>query len=472
MSLGSSPRRRATALTTTVLAVAAVTLTGVVPAGAATAVPAGRTPAPAATRHGLTPAIGISPHHLRAGRPSADSAADPVQFGCQTAASAVTCYGPQQIRTAYGIDKLLAKGVNGQGRTIVIIDAYNPPNVEAELARFSTTWGLPTANFRVVNPYGAGYDETDANQQGWSGEIALDVEWAHVVAPSARIVLVTAKTNDDKDIVDAVEYAVDHRLGDVISQSYGEDERCFDKKLLPRAHAVYQRATRLGITLTASTGDQGAAQPTCDNSSYSLAASYPASDPTNLGVGGTSLTADLTTGKYGSETVWNESIPFGAAGGGGFSTIFRKPGYQYGVVPGKYRGLPDVSYNAGINGGVLTYWDPIPSATGDEGFYIFGGTSAGAPQWAGLTALAAQLRHRSLGLLNDSIYAAARNRRVQNFLFHDITTGNNTYTDVDATGTPTGLVVQGYSATPGWDAATGFGTPKADRLVPFLAATN
>ena len=125
-----------------------------------------------------------------------------------------------------------------------------------------------------------------------------------------------------------------------------------------------------------------------------------------------------------------------------------------------------MAYNAGVNGGVLTYWDPTPSTTVNAGFYRFGGTSAGAPQWAGLIALAAQLRGRSLGLLNDSIYAAARVRPVQNVLFHDITTGNNTYT------TGAGDVIEGYSAKPGWDAATGFGSPKADRLVPFLAATN
>jgi subtilase family serine protease len=274
--------------------------------------------------------------------------------------------------------------------------------------------------------------------------------------------------NNDADIQDAIDYAVAHKLGDVVSQSFGEDERCLDKTLLVRSHRTYARGTAKGITFTASSGDQGSAQPTCDGSDYSLAASTPANDPLNLAVGGTSLIADLTTGAYKSETVWNESLRFGAAGGGGFSTIFRKPWYQRGVVPGKYRGEPDVSYNAGIEGGVLAYLD---DQSNPAGFYIFGGTSAGAPQWAGLTALAAQLRHRSLGLLNDSIYAAARNRKVQNFLFHDITTGNNAYTVTDDNGNPV-RTIPGYAAKPGWDAATGFGTPKADRLVPFLAATN
>ena len=368
----STPRSRRIAFTTTAIAITTVALTS---AGtAATAATAAAIP----SLHRMTPAVGVHPHHVYAGKP-ASRGDQQVLFGCQQPGGSITCYGPDQIRTAYRIQPLLDKGVTGTGRTIVIIDAYNPPNVKAELDTFTTTWGLPKADLEVVNPFGASYDETDPNQQGWSGEIALDVEWAHVVAPGAKIRLVTAKTNNDPDILDAIRYAVDHKLGDVVSQSFGEDERCLGAALTARYHAAYVKGTQRGITFTASSGDQGSAQPTCDGGDYSLAASSPASDPLNLAVGGTSLTADLTTGKYGSETVWNESLRFGAAGGGGFSTLFRKPWYQYGVVPGKYRGEPDVSYNAGIDGGVLTYWDPIPSATGDEGFYIFGGTSAGAP---------------------------------------------------------------------------------------------
>jgi subtilase family serine protease len=420
----------------------------------------------------MTPAVGVHPHHVSAGKPLARGDQQ-VLFSCQTpggSGSGLNCYGPDQIRAAYGIQPLLDKGVTGKGRTIVIVDAYNPPNVQQELDTFTTTWGLPKADFAVVNPFGASYDENDPNQTGWSGEIALDVEWAHTVAPDAKIRLLTAKTNNDPDIADAIEYAVDNKLGDVVSQSFGEDERCLGADLNARYHAAYVKGTKEGITFTASSGDQGSAQPTCDGSSFSLAASSPASDPLNLAVGGTSLIADLTTGAYNSETVWNESTQFGAAGGGGFSVLFKKPAYQRGVVSGKFRGEPDVAYNAGINRGVLTYWDPTPSTTGDEGFFIFGGTSAGAPQWAGITALAAQLAHHSLGLLNDSIYAAARVHSVQNFLFHDVTTGDNTFTTTDASGNP--LVIPGYSAAKGWDPATGWGTPKANHLVPFLAVTN
>src|SRR6185503_6562622 len=145
-----------------------------------------------AASSGFAPAVGVNPHHLRAGKP-ATHGDQQVLFNCQVpGAFVVRCFGPDQIRTAYNIQPLLDKGVTGKGRTIVIIDAFNPPNVQDELDTFTDTWGLPKTHLRVVNPFGAGYDETDPNQQGWSGEIALDVEWSHVVAPDAKLVLVTA----------------------------------------------------------------------------------------------------------------------------------------------------------------------------------------------------------------------------------------------------------------------------------------
>jgi subtilase family serine protease len=342
--------------------------------------------------------------------------------------------------------------------------------VAEELTTFTTTWGLPKADFELINPFGAGYDETDVTQASWSSEIALDVEWAHVVAPDAKLRLVVAKTSQDADIEDALEYVVAHRLGDVVSQSYGEDERCMDPALLRRQHSTYERGTQRGITFIASSGDQGSAQPTCDGNSYSLAVSSPASDPLDLAVGGTTLVADGTTGAYQSESVWNESATFEAAGGGGFSVLVPKPWYQRGVVPGRFRGVPDVAYSAAIIPGVLGYWDQTPSSVGNGNWYRFGGTSAGSPQWAGITALSAQVAHHSLGLLNDSIYAAARYRSVQDYLFHDITPGTNAFTYTDADGNS--VTIDGYAAKPGWDAATGFGSPKADHLVPFLALTN
>jgi subtilase family serine protease len=374
----------------------------------------------------------------------------------------LTCYGPDQIRAAYSIQPLLDKGKDGRGRTIVIVDAYSPPNVAGDLATFDAVWGLPTPDLTIVAPQGGTpWDGTDGNQVGWAEETNLDVQWAHSVAPAAKIVLVQANTNNDDDILAATKWAVDNKVGDVISQSFGEDERCVDPAIAAAEHVVFQNATRKGITLIASSGDQGSAQPTCDGSNYSLAVSSPAADPLVTGVGGTSLYADLTSGAYQSETVWNESASFGAAGGGGYSVLQKRPGYQGDVVKGRMRAVPDVSYNGGINNGVIAYLGP-EALGASAGFYIFGGTSAGSPQWAGLTAIGAQIAHHSLGLLNPALYDIGHSSKAGNY-FHDVTVGDNAY-NPDPT-----VSIPGYAAVPGWDAATGWGTPIASKLIPFLA---
>ena len=165
---------------------------------------------------------------------------------------------------------------------------------------------------------------------------------------------------------------------------------------------MFAKATLKGITLLASSGDQGAAQPSCDGSTFIKAASSPASDPLVTGVGGTLLDADRLTGVYHSETTWNEP-QFEAGTGGGFSVVYGTPVFQKNLhLPS--RGVPDVAYNAGINSGVLAAWSS--SGLGPDLFFRFGGTSAGSPQWAGLVALAAQLRHARVGYLNPQVVPA------------------------------------------------------------------
>jgi subtilase family serine protease len=175
------------------------------------------------------------------------------------------------------------------------------------------------------------------------------------------------------------------------------------------------------------------------------------------------LHADGTSGAYQSETVWNESATFEAAGGGGYSVEFDRPAYQNGFNHRHGRGVPDVAYNAAIDGGVITFFGQ-DGAGGN--FYLFGGTSAGSPQWAGLTVLGTQIAHHRLGWLNPALYAAGRTK-LASALFHDITVGNNTFTGEDADGNP--VTVTGYPATKSWDATTGLGTPIAKNVVPFLA---
>ena len=435
-------------------------------AGRALAV-AGATAA-APVSHRVTPAVGAHPHFIKAGTPKPGGS---TPLGCQTVRPGrLTCYGPDQIRAAYAIQPLLDRGLTGKGRTIVIIDAYSPPAVAQDLATFDALFGLPDPSLTIVAPQGATpWDGTDGNQVGWAGEINLDVQWSHAVAPGAKIVLVEATSNDDAAILAATKWAVDNRVGDVISQSFGEDERCVDPAIAKAQHKVFERATERGITLIASAGDEGSAQPTCDGSDYSLAASSPATDPLVTAIGGTSLKADLTSGAYQSETVWNEP-QYAVAGGGGYSVLECKPWFQAGVVKGRYRAVPDVSYDAGIDGGVVTYFgDDAAGGPGAGGFYISGGTSSGSPQWAGLTAIGAQLAHHRLGALNPTLYALGRSRLASR-VYHDTTVGTNAFTFLDASDNPV-VYVDGYAATRGWDAATGWGTPIASTLVPILAAS-
>ena len=236
------------------------------------------------------------------------------------------------------------------------------------------------------------------------------------------------------------------------------------------------KATLKGITLFASSGDDGAAQPTCDESSFLKSASSPAIDPFVTAVGGTNLVADADTGAYGSERAWADlfsgsgvigCFPTSVAGcsGGGFSDEFGRPLYQFGFSgtrPG-HRGVPDVAYNAGVDGGVIVHWGAGDEFFGGDpkdpnSFWLFGGTSAGSPQWAALAAIADQKAGHRLGLLNDDLYRIASSSYLYPKAFHDITSGNNSFDSVT-----------GYQAKAVWDAVTGLGSPNAAVLVPLLA---
>jgi subtilase family serine protease len=411
---------------------------------------------------GMTPAIGVQPPHHKAGTVTPGLRPNyPLIFNCQKRNAPLTCYSPDQMRTAYGFDTLINAGFTGRGRTIVIVDAFSDPALRRDLRIFDEVFGLPNANLTVVAPDGeTPFDINDPNQVGWSGEIALDVEWSHAMAPGAKIVLVEAKTNNDNDLASALQYVADNNLGDVVSQSFGEAESCLGVNAdgthqpgvtLAAAHRIYTQMADEGITVFASAGDDGSAQPTCDGSGEKLAASTPASDPAVTGVGGTQLFADPRSGVYDHEVVWNEGRTFGAAGGGGFSSYFDQPSFQRGLGDFPGRGVPDIAYDAAINHGVLVaYSVQDPPGT----FYIFGGTSAGSPQWAALAAISDQLNHGRLGNINRSLY------RLSASDFHDVTRGNNAFDGVP-----------GYTASQGWDPTTGLGSPYAGRVALGLAAS-
>jgi subtilase family serine protease len=444
---------------------------GLVVSGLIGAVPASATAGP--TAHRITVHPEISPAGAKA--PNAT-------FRCQTRpmddSQGPRCYQPAQIQNAYNITPLLNRGINGAGRTIVIVDAYGSPTIASDLQTFDATMGLPNPSFTQITPAGSPppFNVNDPNQFGWAVETTLDVEWAHVTAPGANIVLAVAASNNDSDILNTTKYVVDHNVGDVISQSFGEAEACMDPTLLSEQHALFAEAVRKGITLFASSGDSGASQPSCDpNSAAALfSASTPASDPNVTAVGGTTLTADPSTGAYQSETAWTE--PFGCnppavapsdvnCSGGGFSSIYPRPGYQSALQKNRARGVPDVAYNAGVTGGVLIYSATINVGEGLPAnapvFFIIGGTSAGSPQWAGLAADADQLAGHRMGNINPALYSIAQAKKHYAAALHDITIGNNDVAELGG---------EGFNAGTGWDPVTGLGTPDAAALLPLLAA--
>jgi subtilase family serine protease len=394
------------------------------------------------------------------GRPLVHEIAGPDRSGafmCQSATTPEPCYGPAQIRAAYDIPRNLT----GAGRTIVIIDAFKDPTIRTDLAKFDSTFGLPPAAFKIFCPGGhcPTFDPSSVDQVGWTDETSLDVEWAHAIAPRATIDLVLAQSDQDADILAAQQYVVQHNLGDAVSQSFGEGETCTEPAIRSAQHQAFTVAERKRITVFAAAGDTGAAQGGCVGRSFFLSAGSPASDPLVTAVGGTHLNASFTSGAYHGETVWNNSgnNPDFGAGGGGFSTVYSRPSYQNAAHTGsRFRGVPDVAYDADVYGGVIGVCSECNF--GVQSFAVFGGTSAGTPQWAAIAALADQAAGHRLGLLNPALYAIAAGAHYRT-AFHDVTTGNNSW-DVS--------LFTGYQAGRGWDPASGLGSPNVARLISLL----
>jgi subtilase family serine protease len=371
--------------------------------------------------------------------------------------SSITCYSPAFIQQAYDYPTN-RNAPTGAGQTILVVEPYGSPTISADLQAFDSAFGIAPATLTIVGPNGTG-DPTDPDVIGWGVETSLDVEWAHAIAPGAKIVLAVAPTDDPGDIVATETSVLPQYPGAIVSQSFGVDENDPDpdsQAFISGLHALYQTLPS-SDTLIASAGDEGATDAT-----DSIVAAYPASDPLVLGVGGTQgkpYPGGLwRRGGYGNEATWNESRQgtYYAAGGGAPSILFTAPSWQRGSNRNAPRTVPDVSYNAAIDGGVIVFDGP--------NVFTVGGTSAGPPQWAGIVALADELRARGgaapLGLgAAAALYAIASSDRQYSNDFHDITDGNNILVDQSL----------GFRANRGYDLATGLGTPDIANLISDLA---
>jgi subtilase family serine protease len=412
------------------------------------------------------------------------------------------CYTPTQIYAAYNLNPLYSEGINGVGETIVIVDSYGSPTALSDLQTFSTTFGLPVPNtpggptFTIVYPSGTPTYSKSAHgtQEGWAEETSLDLQWAHAIAPMANIVLVAANPEETQgvqgfpSIFKGETYAIQNYPGSVMSQSFSVTEQSFHAAAatqIAKFDQVYQMAVANHVTVLAATGDSGTAN-TIGGQGASKGkllnyptVTWPPSDPLVTAAGGTWLQygwtwnptspTDMsftTTSGSRTEAIWNE--PFiQAAGGGGLSVVFQTPAFQNSIsqsILNGARGLPDISWNAAVDGGVLVYLGFLGSSSG---FYIFGGTSASTPQLAGLIALTNQVADMShkqhVGWLNPLLY------KLPSSAFNDIvpqTFGTVTIADNSLYGSG----ISGYPATTGYDLATGFGSPNGDNFVYDLVS--
>jgi hypothetical protein len=351
----------------------------------------------------------------------------------QDAGPGSTSYTPAQIQQAYQFNKFAFGTVagNGSGKTIAIVDAYDDPNIQSDLNTFDSQFGLPNTTVTRVNQTGgASYPAADSSG-GWELEESLDVEWAHAIAPRAKILLVEASSPNDNDLLEAVAYAAAH--ANVVSMSWGgaefSGETSYDGDF-----------SRAGVAFVASSGDSGAP------------ISWPSASPNVLAVGGTALT-------LGANNVWSSESGWSGSGGGP-SAQETQPSYQKGIVTQTtMRANPDVAYDADPSTGYAVY-DSYKYNGASHGWMQIGGTSAGAPQWAALLAIADQGR----ALEGKPALDATSPQEVMTTLykntgdFHDITSGTSD-------GTP------GYSAGPDYDYVTGLGTPMANLVIGSLDGT-
>ena len=381
----------------------------------------------------------------------------------------VCSLAPATLRTAYDF-QYQAGTEDGTGQTIVIVDPFGSPTIAHDLQFFSNFNNLPLASTQLSVIYPGGkptVNVNNANQLGWAEETTLDVEWAHASAPGAKLVLVVGNNDQGQTIQSTIQYAISNYPGSAVSLSFGVQESSINgganNTQLTQSAQIYTDAANIyHDTVIASAGDLGSSGGTSTAN-----AQYPASDPHVLGVGGTNLTL-FHNGRYRSESAWNDGIgcaqPCGATGGAP-STIFSAAT----VIPNQTlltgdqrRNTADVAF-AAADQAVAVYMSFVPHA--GPGWFAVGGTSVGPPAYAGIIAIANQMRanlaspKQKLGFVTNALYGQYTAAQLTTTApFHDVSGGNNIFTS----GVPC------CNAGSGYDNPTGLGTPDINNLLNVL----
>jgi subtilase family serine protease len=379
------------------------------------------------------------------------------------------CYAPQDLRNEYDFTGAYARGWTGAGQTIVIFDSYGTPTIKRDLATFDEAYGIPEPpSFQIYEPEGQVtyhlgqlpdpvymHNKQVDGQFGWMLETTLDVEWAHAMAPGANIALVVIPVSETsgvqglQNMQNAQQWALDHHIGNIWSDSWGAVEQSFQPSVLQQFDRLYAQAAAQGVNVFFGDGDSGVFN--CDRHGTCPphpTVNYPASSPNVISVGGTEIPTPVPAiTSYQPEQVWDGDH---GATGGGYSSVFARPPFQNGTVTGSQRGVPDVAYDSAFVSNFTIYESYNPFYVG---WNVVWGTSAAAPQWAAASAIAQQAKGSPLGQLEPQLYALRGTPA-----FHDITVGNNSFAGIT-----------GYDATPGWDPTTGLGTPDVAALANDLS---
>ena len=368
----------------------------------------------------------------------------------------------------YQIGTLWKEGLDGTGTSVAVLEGWNDPNITSVVDRYDTRYGLPAPDIQTIYPSGDGklpatcppgmvvlgsYGSCDA----WAGELELDVLAVHLVAPYAKIII--AATPADSEITDdaasnvappemmqAIEYLSSHHLADAISISDGTGEATYSHGA-PQIHAQdvgLLSAAAAGIPVMVATGDCGVVQnlaiasSQCGNVSSGPATATWDDSPWTVAVGGSQPNLNKDGSKAGPDPVWRDGV---FSPGAGLSAIYPRPSYQDGVARVTHsdmRAVPDITMDARD------------------------GTSQAAPLFAGVMALAAQLNHGPVGPINQALYQALGPRGAAAGI-QDVVSGNNSVFNKDGS-----VKVQGYTAGPGYDLVSGWGTVNAATFVPAL----
>ena len=382
----------------------------------------------------------------------------------------IRCYTPLQYRSAYDLNPLYADGITGRGTTIVIVDSFGSPAIGNDVHVFDQQFGFPDPDVEIVQGGRIpAFDPTNSTMVGWADEATLDVEYAHAIAPGAKIVLVETPVAETEgvtgfpEMMNAEKALIDRGIGDVISQSFGATENTFPgykqgnySSLLSLRYA-FKDAFAHHVTVLGAAGDMGVTDDELDGTTlYPFRVnSWPSADPLVTSVGGAQLYLGDAGHRVRADSVWNDGL---GAGGGGRSAVFGRPVFQDGVsgVVGDHRGTPDISMSAAANGGCWFYRSIEPAGPGWD---VLGGTSEATPIFSGIVALADQAAGHRLGYINPALYALGAASKHSNTGLVDITTGSNSYGGIT-----------GFHAVPGYDLASGWGTIDAAKFVRALAS--